>query len=77
MNYEELAIAIVKQAAKDYRTVLRNGDQPSYTERELESFFKSKWFRQLADLDGQYLMERIKEHSKTTKRRKKKEAKNA
>ena len=56
--YELLATAIVKQAAKDWRSASRRlGKDPSnkrarFTKAETEGFFRSGWFEVLSDLDG-------------------------
>ena len=39
-----LCYAILKQAARDYRVVMRYGDQASFNRYELEKFFKSTFF---------------------------------
>ena len=49
-----LANAIVMQACKDYRKT----DEKL---AEFEKFFRSDWYRALTDLDGEYLMKRIRE----------------
>lgn len=63
-----LANAIVMQACKDYRKTYRLhirtyrvGDKPDEKLAELEKFFRSDWYRALTDLDGEYLMKRIRE----------------
>ena len=63
-----LANAIVLQACKDYRKTYRLhirtyrvGDKPDDKLAELEKFFRSDWHRALTDLDGEYLMKRIRE----------------
>lgn len=62
-NYKELAMAIVRQAAEDYRAALLS--DKNTRERiisENERFFKGKWFKILApNLDGNYLINRLRE----------------
>ena len=64
--YESLANAIVIQAAKDYKTAYKKSQKRSKckeTQRELddlESFFRSDWYKTLTAVDGEYLMDRIK-----------------
>ena len=58
--YEKLANAIIIQAVKDYRIALRCHGQ----KRKYEQFFRSEWFSILTSLDGELLMERIKEEYK-------------
>lgn len=55
--YRALANAIVEQAVKDYREALREGDDL----RELEQFFRSQWYRELTDLDGETIMRKVRE----------------
>lgn len=64
--YESLANAIVIQAAKDYKTAYKKSKKRSQckeTQRELadlESFFRSDWYRTLTSVDGEMIMERIR-----------------
>ena len=75
-GYTALAQAIIVQACKDYREELlwlkmhkpiipEDEEDAKYIEhkaeaRSLEEFFRSGWFSTLSDLDGQYLMNRIR-----------------
>lgn len=65
--YDNLANAIIIQAAKDYKTALvhlcgiPDGIERSKAVRDLETFFCSNWFSVLSDLDGKTLMNKIKE----------------
>ena len=65
---QELCLAIVIQAAKDYREALKGksvGRQPYYkTIGEVERFFRSEWFKALSDLDGEVLLNRLREEMK-------------
>jgi hypothetical protein len=69
---EELCNAIIIQAVKDYREALKGvtvGRQPrTKTIHELERFFRSKWFTCLTTLDGERLMERLREEVKGSKK---------
>ena len=71
-EYEELAAAIVKQAVVDYKKASRQLSKlpPAVTDgqkkqrltleqqiAECKRFFRSGWFTQLSDLDGEYLIE--------------------
>lgn len=59
-NYKELAMAIVKQAALDYKQGLLDNDKREI--RDDEKFFTGNWFKQLApDLNGPALMQRLKD----------------
>lgn len=67
--YENLAEAIIVQAVKDYRTVLgklryyRNDRTALAEKHQIERFFRSGWFAVLTDLDGEVLIEKIKQES--------------
>lgn len=63
--YEELANAIVLQAAKDYRKALRdlkrNADYaPALRDKsEVESFFRSGWYQMLTPVSGELLLKNL------------------
>lgn len=68
-GYQELVIAIIKQAEKDYEGVLlRLFSRPTGTKRmgllkekaELEDFFHSQWYQTLTEVDGDKLIELAK-----------------
>ena len=65
--YEDLAIAIVKQAAKDYQDALqklarnKNNENAKRMKEEVERFFTSDWYSELTDLNGAFLMRKIQE----------------
>lgn len=65
-NYEDLANAIVLQAATDYRKVLRDLKRnPNYTpalrdKAEIESFFRSEWYQTLTPISGELLIKKLK-----------------
>ena len=67
--YEELANAIVVQAAEDYQTALRQLRQnPSYGEAlrvkdEVERFFRSKWYTALTTVDGEWLIAMLRKEA--------------
>lgn len=64
--YENLANAIVIQAAKDYRKSLsRLSRNPKNSDalkrkRECERFFHSVWCRELTNIDPKYILETLK-----------------
>lgn len=64
--YEELANAIIIQAANDYMNALKTlklspkNYEARQTKRECEEFFLSSWFRDLTDADGKTLMNNLK-----------------
>ena len=62
-GFENLANAII-QVVKDYRKALsgckvEKRDSKSVI-AECERFFRSEWFRELTDIDGEYLITRIR-----------------
>ena len=65
--YENLANAIVKQAARDYMTALKRLKKDPYDRkkrkevRELEEFFHSDWYELLTDVDPDYLIRKLRE----------------
>ncbi len=65
-NCENLANAIILQAAKDYRKALRtlslnpHNRSAQYECRSLEQFFRSGWFGVLTQLDPELLIRRLK-----------------
>ena len=58
--YQNLANAIVLQAAQDYRHFVESKGKCG---KDCEWFFKSEWFQSLTDLDGEYLLNEIKKRS--------------
>ena len=61
-NYQGLAIAIIKQAAKDWKLAAkrlkknpRNREALALKE-ETESFFHSEWCYELGGVDGKYIL---------------------
>lgn len=64
--YETLANAIVLQAVEDYRRALRklksNPDySPAlYTKREVERFFRSRWYAELTSVNPEKLILELK-----------------
>lgn len=66
-NYQNLANAIVKQAAKDWLGAMKRlkkkpGNKIAQETRdECERFFRSGWFEQLTGVDGEFLLRKLKE----------------
>ena len=64
---QNLANAVVAQAAKDYRLALRQlkkhpGSQGALAVmRECEQFFHSRWFNALTGVNPDYILKRIRE----------------
>ena len=60
--YEELANAIIEQAVKDFKKVLKchfiHPNRKNYSNEvlKLKQFFRSNWFSILTDLDGEYII---------------------
>lgn len=69
-NYQDLANAIVVQAAKDYKWALKklleSPDDLKAKNRllEIEVFFRSDYYRLLTDLDGEMLIAKLKQEDK-------------
>ena len=63
-NYELLANAIIMQAVNDYRNALGGGSydnkRPDDIIAECERFFRSEWFRELTDVDGEFIISKIR-----------------
>ena len=65
-NWEALANAIVLKAVDDYRKARRRvrrfpGQKGSQERiREVELFFRSRWFLMLTDMDGKTILENLK-----------------
>jgi hypothetical protein len=65
--YENLANAIIKQAARDYMRSLRRLKKHPYNKKELsevkqlEEFFHSRWYSVLTNVDPDYLIQKLKE----------------
>ena len=66
-GYDALANAIIIQAVQDYRSAqikLRkepDNDAAAKTLQEIEAFFQSKWFGLLSELNGEKLLQKLKE----------------
>lgn len=66
-GYNALAIAIIEQAAKDFRAAQRKLRKDPYniiarrTARETEAFFRSDWFKVLTSVNGPAILKQLKE----------------
>ena len=64
MAYQDLANAIVHQAADDYRNALNgksyDNHPPEKIIKKIEKFFRSSWYRTLTKVDAEYLIEQLK-----------------
>lgn len=69
--YETLAHAIIMQAVADYKKALnklqkrKRNKEAKGTKQECERFFRSRWFSQLSNIDGEYLIRKVKENNIT------------
>ena len=65
--WEDLANAVVAQAAEDWKRakrILRNDPKDEGAKRMLrdtERFFRSEWYRNLTNINPEYLMRKLKE----------------
>ena len=67
-NYAELAMAVVRQALKDYESILIRLPSASpasarplnYEKARIESFFHSEWYGMLCSLDGETLLRQVR-----------------
>jgi hypothetical protein len=68
--YENLAIAIIKSASRDYLAALRKlkknprNKSAMQDALALERFFHSQWYGCLTSVDGDYLIDRLREEVK-------------
>lgn len=66
-GYRLLAARIVATAAEDYKNAVQRLNQNPWDDAArsefitLRNFFHSEWFHDLADVDGDKLMDRIEE----------------
>ena len=66
-GYNALAIAIIEQAAKDFRAAQMKLQIDPYnikawrTARETEAFFRSDWFKVLTSVNGPAILKQLKE----------------
>ena len=69
--YENIANAIILQAVKDYRDALKrlkkkSGNQAAMSDAmECERFFHSGWYKALTSVDGEYLIQKLREEAKS------------
>lgn len=66
--YQSLANAIVISACKDYKKAYKRylrrlhlTDEPDSDLVALERFFRSAWYQTLTSIDGEWLMERLRQ----------------
>ena len=69
-GWEDLANAVIWQAAEDYRCACRalrkhpHFRKPQAAKRSLERFFRSAWFKTLSGADGNKLIQDIQKEVK-------------
>ena len=67
--WEDLANAIILQAVEDYRKARKvlkkypDNREANDMIRDTESFFRSDWFGVLTEIDGEYLLRKLKEET--------------
>ena len=65
--YENLANAVIAQAAEDYRAALKKikahpKNKDAIDEAlQVERFFRSGWYQRLTNVDGEYLIRRLQD----------------
>ena len=65
--YENLANAVIAQAAEDYRRLLKRAKKnPANREAldealQVERFFRSGWYQRLTNVDGEFLIRKLQE----------------
>ena len=64
--YENLANAIILRAVMDYRAALRRYRR-TYEVNDVmircEKFFRSSWYQVLTDVDGEFLIQKLREEA--------------
>lgn len=58
-EYENLTVAIIIQAVKDYRRALEMSERGRKS--ECVRFFRSDWFKVLTTMDSEFLIRKLKE----------------
>ena len=56
--YRLLADAVILQAVKDYRKALKRDNK--VVKRECCRFFRSQWFKELTNIDGEQIISELK-----------------
>lgn len=66
--YENLANAVIAQAAEDYRAALKKikahpKNKDAIDEAlQVERFFRSGWYQRLTNVDGEFLIRKLQEN---------------
>ena len=66
-DYQLLANAIIKQAARDYQQLLCHMSVEGASIQECQNFFNGDYFRMMTKLDGPTLMHQLEEEAKKYK----------
>lgn len=64
--YENLANAIILRAVWDYQAALRRYRRTFEVSEEMircEKFFRSSWYEVLSDVDGEYLIKKLRKEA--------------
>lgn len=70
--YESLANAIVLQAVSEYRAALKRVKEHPHNNsaisnaKSIEKFFRSGWYEALTAVDGEYLIEKLRDEAGIT-----------
>lgn len=59
---ENIAMGVVAQAARDYEKALRCNNEREI--KKLERFFRSEYYSSLTNIDGEYMIQKLKEKAK-------------
>lgn len=65
--YENLANAVIAQAAEDYRRLLKRAKKNPANRAaldealQIERFFRSGWYQRLTNVDGEFLIRKLQE----------------
>lgn len=68
--YQRLSDAIILQAVENYRAYRKtlgwnpNDKAAQAGVAEVDEFFRSEWFKQLTDIDGEKLLKRLRDESR-------------
>lgn len=72
--YQDFANAIIKKAVDDYRKALDGkgygGKTPTQVIREVEKFFRSQYFEALTEVNGEFLITKLRQEHEEKERRK-------
>ena len=58
LGWEGLAVAIIQQACKDYKS----SESPKWLVEDAKKFFMSEWFKSLTSINGEALLKRLQRY---------------